>query len=112
MSPDSASPPQGHVVRKQLSLLLRNPVGSAGVALALVSLANFFLLFFIDLISAKPSPYIGILAYMVAPAFLICGLAMMVVGLVWERRRKIDETGDAHRYPRIDLNDPNQRSAV
>ena len=41
--------------------LLRNPVSMAGVALAIVSAANIFLFFLIDLIAAHPSPYIGIL---------------------------------------------------
>ncbi len=58
----------------KLRLLLRNPISLAGVALALVSLGNIFLFSLIGLIAERPSPYIGILAYMVAPAFLIGGL--------------------------------------
>jgi nitrate/TMAO reductase-like tetraheme cytochrome c subunit len=99
-------------VLNQLRLLLRNPVSLAGVALALVSLANFFFLFLIDLISEKPSPYVGILAYMVAPGFLILGLVLIVIGYVFERRRKIAEIEDFPRYPRIDLNDPAQRGTA
>ena len=56
--------------RHGLRMLLRNPISLAGIALALVSLANIFLFVVIDLIATKPSPYIGILAYMVSPAFL------------------------------------------
>jgi hypothetical protein len=90
-------------------VLLRNPVSLAGVALALVSLGNVFLFSLIGLIAERPKPYIGILAYMVAPGFLICGLLLIVVG-VWRAHRKIG--GEAPEYPRIDLNDPSQRSAV
>ena len=61
--------------RHRLRMLLRNPVSLAGIALALVSLANIFLFVLIDLIATKPSPYIGILAYMVSPAFFVLGLA-------------------------------------
>ena len=46
-------------------MLLRNPVSLAGVALGIVSVANIFIFFLIDQIATKPSPYIGILAYMV-----------------------------------------------
>ena len=88
---------------------MRNPISLAGVALALVSLGNIFLFSLVGLIAARPSPYIGILAYMVAPAFLIGGLLLIGVG-VWRERRK--KAGEVALYPRIDLNDPGQRSAV
>ncbi|MBZ5570605.1 MAG: NapC/NirT family cytochrome c [Acidobacteriia bacterium] len=113
MSPEDSKPHSSrHVVRNLLRMMLRNAVSLAGVALALVSLANFFFLFLIDLISERPSPYVDILAYMVAPACLICGLVLIAIGLWWERRKKIEEVAEFPRYPRIDLNDPNQRSAV
>jgi nitrate/TMAO reductase-like tetraheme cytochrome c subunit len=90
-------------------MLLRNPIGLAGLALALVSLANIFLFVLIDAIAARPSPYIGILAYMVSPAFLVLGLLLMLIGVLLERRKKIEATAF---YPRIDLNDPAQRAGV
>ncbi len=95
--------------RHRLRMLLRNPVSLAGMALAIVSLANIFLFVLIDLIATKASPYIGILAYMVSPAFLVLGLLLMVAGVLLERRKKVENTAF---YPRIDLNDPAQRSAV
>jgi nitrate/TMAO reductase-like tetraheme cytochrome c subunit len=90
-------------------MLMRNPVSLAGLALALIGLANIFLFVLIDFIAVKPSPYIGILAYMVSPAFLVLGLLIMVAGVFIERRRKVAPTAF---YPRVDLNDPRQRSAV
>ncbi len=90
-------------------MLMRNPISLAGVALAIVSLANIFLFFIIDQIATKPSPYVGILAYMVAPAFFTLGLLLMLVGVLIERRKKVVST---EFYPRIDLNDKAQRSAV
>jgi len=95
--------------RHRLRMLLRNPVSLAGVALVIVSVANIFLFVLIDFIAIKPSPYIGILAYMVSPAFLALGLLMMLAGVLLERRKKVAST---EFYPRIDLNDPTQRSAV
>ena len=90
-------------------MLLRNPISLAGVALGIVSLANIFLFFLIDQIAVKPSPYIGILAYMVAPGFFILSLLLMLFGVLLERRKKLEPTSF---YPRIDLNDRTQRSAV
>ena len=92
--------------------LLRNPISIIGLALALVALGNIVFLFFIDLTSDRPSPYVGILAYMVAPGFLIAGLVLVVVG-VWldRRRRRKQVAGEAPTYLRIDFNDPAQRGA-
>jgi nitrate/TMAO reductase-like tetraheme cytochrome c subunit len=90
-------------------MLLRNPVSLAGVALGIVSLANIFIFFLIDQIATKASPYIGILAYMVSPGFLILGLLLMLAGVLLERRKHAAPTAF---YPRIDLNDRTQRSAV
>ncbi len=50
---------------------VRNPISLIGLALAVVAFGNFLFLFFIDLTSDHPSPYVGILAYMIAPAFLV-----------------------------------------
>src|SRR5580698_2423584 len=90
-------------------MLLRNPISLAGVALAIVSLANIFLFVIIDEIATKASPYIGILAYMVSPAFLVFGLLLMLAGVLLERQKRVAPTAF---YPRLDLNDPSQRSAV
>jgi nitrate/TMAO reductase-like tetraheme cytochrome c subunit len=90
-------------------MLLRNPVSLAGVALGIVALANLFIFVLIDNIAAKPGPYIGILAYMVSPGFLVLGLLLVLAGVLLERRKKVAPTSF---YPRIDLNDPTQRRAV
>jgi nitrate/TMAO reductase-like tetraheme cytochrome c subunit len=93
--------------------LIRNTVSLMGAALAAVSLFSIILLFLMDVISRRPNPYIGILAYMVAPGFLIFGLLLIGLGMLLERRRRRREAaGQVPRYPRIDLNIPAQRSAV
>jgi len=91
--------------------LFRNPITLIGAALGLVSLANILFLFLIDFFSPRPSPYIGILAYMVMPAFLILGLLLVPVGWFWERRRRRKMApGEIPRYIRLDFSDPRQRS--
>ncbi|HUO26213.1 MAG TPA: NapC/NirT family cytochrome c [Candidatus Aquilonibacter sp.] len=106
---DENVPPQAVEPRHKLRMLLRNPVSLAGIALGIVSLANIFLFVLMDQIAAKPSPYIGILAYMVSPGFLIFSFVLVLAGLLLERRKKVAPTAF---YPRIDLNDPKQRGAV
>ncbi len=94
-----------------LRKLASNPVSLLGIAATIVSLANILFLFLIDLLSERPSPYVGILAYMVMPAFLILGVVLIMVGAWRERHRQVTEAA-LPRYPRIDLNDPDQRSLV
>jgi nitrate/TMAO reductase-like tetraheme cytochrome c subunit len=110
MSSEDTNPQPPQKLSQRLRELLQNPVSSAGVALALVSLANIVFLFLIDFTSARPSPYIGILAYMVAPAFLSIGLLLVIAG-IWldRRRRRMQKGGEPVRYWRIDFNDPTQR---
>jgi nitrate/TMAO reductase-like tetraheme cytochrome c subunit len=107
---ENETPSQEAVEPKhRLRMSLRNPISLAGMALVIVAAANIFLFVLIDLIGNKPTPYVGILAYMVSPAFLILGLLLMLAGVLVERRKKV---APREFYPRIDLNDSTQRSAV
>jgi len=90
--------------------LLRNPISMIGLALAAVALGNIAFFFFVDLTNPHPSPYVGILAYMVAPGIFIVGLALALLGAFYYHRRRAVTTGA--RYLRLDFNDPSQRGAV
>ena len=87
--------------------LTRNAISLIGMALAIVAAANILFLFLMDVMSTRSSPYIGILAYMVMPAFLVLGLLLVPLGMLWERRRR-----GAQSLPTLDLNQPAQRSTV
>ena len=96
----------------RLKLRFRHPITLIGIALALVSLANILFLFLIDFMSVRSSPYVGILAYMIMPAFFILGLLLIPIGMHFQRKRRLHlKPGETPSYPRFDLNDPNQRSA-
>jgi nitrate/TMAO reductase-like tetraheme cytochrome c subunit len=92
--------------------LIRNPISLIGLALAAVAFVNIILLILIDLLATHPSPYIGILAYMVAPAILVFGLILIPIGMVVERRRRLRHVGVPFHFARLDLNNPAQRSTV
>jgi nitrate/TMAO reductase-like tetraheme cytochrome c subunit len=95
-----------------LARLLKNPISIVGAAIALVALGNIIFLFFIDLTAAHPSPYVGILAYMVAPGFLILGLILIVAGAIVDRRKEQrGSPGKPVGRLRLDFNDPTQRGA-
>ncbi len=92
--------------------LIRNTISLIGAALAIVAAANIAFLIFIDFMSTRPSPYIGIFAYMIMPGIMIFGLLLIPVGMGFERRRRRRGAGTSiPRYPRIDFNIPEQRNA-
>jgi nitrate/TMAO reductase-like tetraheme cytochrome c subunit len=112
MSPENPGLPDRTTSSSRIRAVFRNPISLAGTALALVSLANIFFLFLIDILSDKPAPYVGILAYMVGPAFFIFGLLLIPFGFWLDRRRhRTQAPGEASRYLKIDFADPSQRGA-
>ncbi len=64
----------------------RNWIALAGSVIAAGSVFAFLLLFAIDLFAHHGNPYMGILAYVVAPGFLFLGLGLIFGGL-WLQRR-------------------------
>jgi NapC/NirT cytochrome c family, N-terminal region len=65
----------------------RNWLSFSGMVLAIAALGAFFLLFFMDLFAEHANPYTGILAYVVAPMFLLMGLGAVLLGYILETRR-------------------------
>ena len=90
--------------------LLENWVSLPGIILAASSFFAAVCLIVIDSFRGFSNPYMGILTYVIAPAFLTAGLALMAGGALWERRRRRRFLpGEIPAYPRIDFNVPHQR---
>ena len=56
--------------------------------MALACLASILLLFLIEITGRRDSPYIGIFAWVIIPAILVCSLIAVGIGVVRERRRQ------------------------
>jgi nitrate/TMAO reductase-like tetraheme cytochrome c subunit len=80
MSDNNTPSPQPRLWRNWLSL--------AGVVVAFGSFFAFLLLFTIDLTAKYSNPYMGILAYVIAPAFLFLGIGLFLAGVWWQRRHE------------------------
>ncbi len=109
MAESPSSAPLSAISR--LRAFVANPISIIGLALSFVALGNILFLFFIDMTSDHPSPYVGILAYMVAPGFLALGLLLTVFGALFSRRKRLQDTGSPS-YFRLDFSDPSHRGAV
>src|SRR5262249_38981484 len=88
---------------------LRNWLSLSGGLIAVSSFFAFLLLFGIDLFAHHTNPYMGILAYVVAPGFLVVGTVLVVIGVIRERRRR--RKGGPPRLT-IDLSRSHDRKAL
>ncbi|HEY3054235.1 MAG TPA: cytochrome C, partial [Thermoanaerobaculia bacterium] len=90
--------------------LARNLISQAGVAIAVIAVANLAFLIYMDATQRHGNPYLGILTWIVAPAILIFGLAVYIGGMLIERaRRRKRGIEELPEYPRIDLNERRTR---
>jgi hypothetical protein len=89
--------------------LLQNWISLSGIVVAAGSLFAFLLLFALDTFQEDRNPYIGILAYVVAPGIAIFGAALAVVG-AWIQRRHSRKTDTFALHPiTIDVTRPRDR---
>ena len=71
--------------------LLRNWLSMSGLVVVSGSLFSIFFLFLLELMSGGSNPYVGILTFVVAPAFFILGLLLTGIG-AWRERRKLGQS--------------------
>ncbi|HTM23755.1 MAG TPA: NapC/NirT family cytochrome c [Vicinamibacterales bacterium] len=89
----------------------RNVISVLGVAVATLSALMFVFVFLLDWLGLHTNPYLGIVFFLVLPAFFVAGLLMIPVGFMLDRRRRAKGL-EPRAWPRIDLNIPTHRRAV
>ena len=90
--------------------LYHNYISFAGTAIAIAGLASIILLFLIEITSGEDSPYLGILTFIILPGVLVFGLFLILIGILYERRRRRTLTPEQiAAFPILDLNNPRRR---
>lgn len=84
MNPDTPKPES----KTDVPSSFKNWISLSGSILAIGSLFAFLFLVAMDTMAHNGNPYLGILTYIVAPAFLIAGLALIFVGWWMQRRQR------------------------
>jgi len=93
--------------------LIRSPISVAGMVLTTISAVLFLVVFLADLFGLHTNPYIGIVFFLVLPALFLLGLALIPLGAGIERRRRAaGKPPSSVQWPRLDLNDPAQRTTA
>ncbi len=88
-----------------------NPITFAGVAIALISFGLILFLILLEALSTEQKPYMGIIAFVVLPGFLIIGLLLIAFGAIRHGRRLKSGKDIAYKFPVFNFNDPKQRKA-
>lgn len=70
-----------------LATFARDPLSLLGAVIATVSSILILTLFGVEMMGWEGGLYVGILAFMVLPAFFIAGLILIPIG-IWRRRRR------------------------
>jgi len=64
-----------------------NPTTLVGGALAAVSFSLVLFLMVLEAFEKNPKPYMGIVAFVILPTFLLFGIGLMIFGILNERKR-------------------------
>jgi len=72
-----------------------------GGLISLGGLFSFLLLFAVDIFSHHGNPYMGILAYVVAPGFIFLGIFLAIFGIWLERRHRRLKGEDTKPHPLV-----------
>ena len=92
--------------------LLHNYISLIGMSIGVISLSSIILLLLLEFTSSTDQPYLGILIYILLPGVMIFGLFVILVGVIWERRRRRKlSPEEIAAYPILDLNGPRRRRA-
>ena len=103
------------MARHFFAALTQNPISLAGTALAAASLTLIIALVIIQALGFEGGAYLGILTFLVIPAFFVLGLVLIPVGIMRQRRKaaKSAPPGEAPPlFPIIDLNEEKTRKGV
>jgi hypothetical protein len=89
-----------------------NAVTLVGASLATVSFSLILFLMLLETLAETPKPYMGIIAFVILPGFLLIGVGLIFVGALREYRRRRLGISPERNLPQINLNDPRHRTAI
>ncbi len=99
--------PWGHIIRG----MWRTPLGLIGVVITTVSITLMIIGFIVDTLGLVDNPYAAIFTYMILPAGMMLGLAIIPIA-AFLRRRQFYKFGISKEHLHINLSDHKHRRWV
>ncbi len=99
-------------MKKIFPVSFYNPITLAGAALSGISFGLIIFLMLLDALASESKPYMGIIAFVILPVFLILGLLLIAYGIFREHKREREGKSRESHLPVVDLNNPKHRTAV
>jgi hypothetical protein len=99
-------------VRSFFAAVTRHPLGLVGATVTTASALVFAFLLALDLAGLHATPYVGIIAYLIVPAFFLFGLLLIPLGVWRDRRLRAAQRAGEPTLPVIDMNRPRTRGIV
>ncbi len=89
-----------------------NPITLVGAVISAISFGLILFLIILEALSPDQKPYMGVIAFVVLPAFLILGILLIAIGIIREHRRRKSGFTRELALPIVNLNDSRTRTAV
>lgn len=97
---------------KKLPQSFYAPLSLAGVVIAAISFGLILFLMALEFFAHETKPYMGIIAFIILPAIMICGLLLVAFSVWREHSRRKRGVALDRKLPVLDLNDPRHRRAA
>ncbi len=91
---------------------LYNWLSMTGFILVANSLILILLLFLFSILSEQSNSYLGLFIYIILPAFLVLGLILIPLGILFRIRKNVGAQESENAWPIIDFNQRKHRGSV
>src|SRR5262245_45330139 len=91
---------------RERASLARHPVAIAGVVLTTVSAVTFIALVAAVLAGVFQNPYLGLVVFVIVPAFFVLGLLLIPLGMWLEARHLREDPTVTRDWPILDFRSP------
>lgn len=100
------------MMKQRLPKVISNPVSLTGLIIVVFNVGFIVFLSIVEAMSSRAHPYADLVIWLVLPAFVLCGVALIIVGMRLERRKERAGAPAEPRFLVIDFNDPKHRKTV
>ncbi len=100
------------MIKQKFPSYFYNAITLGGLILSAVSFGLIIFLIILESFSDEQKPYMGIIAFIILPVFLVIGLILIAIGAYREFLFKQKGKTRKKNYPRIDFNDAKTRVVI